>query len=96
MASNDLMKQFVYWLSPVHEYTFGQKDNRSITMWARTPEEGLKQLADWKDRGYTVKFLYSMDDFKARRERDFEEERKLKEIEAFHAKHATKIEVENV
>ena len=95
MKDNDL-KQFVYWLEPKHAYIYGQKDNRSITMWAKTPEEGLQKLADWGDRGYTVKFLYSMDDFQARRERDFEEERKLKEIEAFHAKHATKVEVENV
>jgi len=95
MKEDNNIKQFVYWLEPKHDYLFGQKENRSITMWATTPEEGLHKLEDWETKGYSVKFLYSMDDFQARMVKESENEARIKAVEA-RTHHAAKVETENV
>ena len=57
-------KEYVYWLKSTRCYLFGSPEARSISIWAKSPTDGLVKLASYQAAGYTVKYLYSLDDFK--------------------------------
>ena len=65
-------------------------------IWATDPDDGYRKLASWEDRGFSVKFLHSMDEFKESQKNENDLNRRLKEMEAKNARHEHKIEVENV
>jgi len=89
-------KEYVFLITSEHKSVLHFFSAWSQTVWATDPDDGYRKLASWKDRGYSVKFLHSMDEFKESQKKENDLNRKLKEMEAKNARHEHKIEVENV
>ena len=96
-ASNPELKEYVFLITSEHESVLHFFSAWSQSIWATDPEDGYRKLASWKDRGYSVKFLHSMDDFRKEQNNEKNLQERLKNIEKKSSfKREYKVEVENV
>ena len=51
-------KEYLYWLEKETKFLFGASEARSISVWAKSPEDGLIKLSAYIARGWRVKYLY--------------------------------------
>lgn len=91
------LKEYVFLITSEHKSVLHFFSAWSQGVWATDPDDGYRKLASWKDRGYSVKFLHSMDDFRRERNNENDLKEKMKNIEKRNSfKREVKIEVENV
>lgn len=92
------LQEYVCWLSPAGPINLSRYNMaRSQTIWATDPADAENRLQSWKDRGYNVKCVYSMDEFKRRMAEHDAFEQLLRETAKKNEYNIVKaIEVENV
>lgn len=88
------MEEYVFLLEPTNKRRLAGYHGRTQTIWATSKEDAEERLQSWKQFGYDLKYLHTMEEFKQSR---IEEEKLQAKLDELHGKRKrVSIEVENV